>query len=89
MTVAVSLPTILRTYTGGEAQVVVEAETVREVLEELTERFPGLGERLLHDDGTMHRFVNVYVGDEDARFLQGLDTPVHGEVAIVPAVSGG
>jgi sulfur-carrier protein len=89
--VRVKVPTILRTHTGGEGQVDGEGGTVREVLEDLEGRFPGIRARLVTDDGALHRFVNVYVNDEDVRYLGSLETEVSdGDVvSILPAVAGG
>jgi molybdopterin synthase sulfur carrier subunit len=89
--VRVKVPTILRTHTGGEGQVDGEGGTVREVLEDLEGRFPGIRARLVTDNGALHRFVNVYVNDEDVRYLGSLETEVSdGDVvSILPAVAGG
>jgi MoaD family protein len=91
MAVTVKIPTQLRAATGGESETAVEGATVGEVLTALYDRFDGLRERLAGDDGQLRRFVNVYVGGEDIRFLDGLDTAVAagGEVTILPAVAGG
>ncbi len=91
MTATVRVPTTLRTLTGGEGQVVVDGSTLGEVLEALEAAHPGFKDRLLDDDGKLRRFVNVFVADDDVRFLDGLDTPVPagGTVSIVPAVAGG
>jgi molybdopterin converting factor small subunit len=91
MTVSVRIPTTLRTLTGGQAEVKTEGETVRDVFAGLDAAHPGFSERLLDADGGLRRFVNVFVADDDIRFLDGLDTPVpDGEtVAIIPAVAGG
>jgi molybdopterin converting factor small subunit len=91
MTVSVRIPTTLRTLTGGESEVKTEGATVRDVLAGLDAAHPGFSERLLDADGGLRRFVNVFVADDDIRFLDGLDTPVpEGEtVAIIPAVAGG
>ena len=91
MTVQVRIPTILRSYTGGAAEVTAAAGTLREVIAGLDATYPGLGSRIIDDGGNLRRFVNVYVGDEDVRFAQGLDTRVpHGErVSVIPAVAGG
>ena len=91
MSVTVKIPTQLRSVTGGEAEMAVdEAATVGEVLDGLYDRFDGLRDRIA-EDGGLRRFVNVYVGGEDIRFLEGLDTPVSDgdEVTILPAVAGG
>ena len=87
----VRIPTQLRTLTGGEGIVEVSGTTVAEVLKALDAAHAGFAERLFDDDGGLRRFVNVFVDDEDVRFLQNLDTEV-GEkstVSIVPAVAGG
>ena len=91
MSVTVRVPTTLRTLTAGSAEVSVDGSTVAEVLDGLEGTHPGFKERLLDDGGQLRRFVNVFVADDDVRFLQGLDTPVpDGEtVAIIPAVAGG
>ena len=91
MPVTVRVPTTLRTLTGGASEVSVEGATVGEVFEQLEAAHPGFAERLLDDDGGLRRFVNVFVADDDVRFLEGLATPVpDGEtVAIIPAVAGG
>ncbi len=90
MSVNVKIPTQLRAATGGEAVAVVDGATVAEVLDALYERFGELKARIADDDG-LRRFVNVYVGGEDIRFLDGLATPVSdgAEVTILPAVAGG
>jgi molybdopterin synthase sulfur carrier subunit len=91
MSVTVKIPTQLRAVTGGEAETQVEeASTVGEVLDGLYERFEGLRDRIA-EDGGLRRFVNVYVGGEDIRFLDGLETAVSDgdEVTILPAVAGG
>jgi molybdopterin synthase sulfur carrier subunit len=91
MSVTVRVPTTLRTLTGGVSEVAVEGGTVGEVVAALEASYPGFRDRLLDDAGKLRRFVNVFVSDDDVRFLQGLDTPVPaGEtVSIVPAVAGG
>jgi molybdopterin converting factor small subunit len=76
MTVSVRIPTILRTFTGGAAEVTADSGTLREVLAGLDASYPGIGGRIVDDSGQLRRFVNVYVGEEDVRFAQGLDTPV-------------
>ena len=90
-TVQVRIPTILRSYTGGAAEVTAAEGTVREVIAGLDAAYPGLAGRLLDEGGQLRRFVNVYVGDEDVRFAQGLDTPVvaGARVSVIPAVAGG
>ena len=91
MTVSVRIPTTLRTLTGGQSQVALNGANVRDVLANLDGAHPGFADRLLDDDGNLRRFVNVFVADDDIRFLDGLDTPVpDGEtVSIIPAVAGG
>ena len=91
MAVKVRIPTQLRELTGGAAEVDVEGATVAEVLKQLEARHPGFAERLYDDEGQLRRFVNVFVADEDIRFLDGLSTPVaEGQaVSIIPAVAGG
>ena len=90
MPVTVRIPTQLRAVTGGEAETDVEGETVGEVLDALFDRYGDLQDRIC-EDGDLRRFVNVYVGGEDIRFLSGLDTEVADgdEVTILPAVAGG
>jgi molybdopterin converting factor small subunit len=91
MTVSVRIPTILRGYTGGTAVVTSAPGTVRDVIAGLDAEYPGIGGRLLDDTGHLRRFVNVYVGEEDIRLAQGLDTlvPAGGQVSVIPAVAGG
>ena len=90
MSVEVRIPTILRSYTGGEKAVEGSGATLDELVSDLESRNPGLRERIV-EDGQLRRFVNVYVNDEDVRFLGGLATPVaDGDaVTILPAVAGG
>ena len=90
MAVRVRIPTQLREATGGESVASVDGATVGEVLDALYQRFGELRSRIA-EDGGLRRFVNVYVGSEDIRFLDGLDTPVSDgdEVTILPAVAGG
>ena len=91
MSVSVRIPTILRSYTGGSAEVTAPDGTLREVIAGLDADYPGLGGRILDDAGKLRRFINVYVGEEDVRFAQGLDTPVAAgaQVSVIPAVAGG
>ena len=91
MSVSVRIPTILRNFTGGAAEVSAEGATVREVLDKIDGDYPGIKGRILGDDGKIRRFVNVYVGDEDVRFADGLDTavPQGAQVSVIPAVAGG
>jgi molybdopterin converting factor small subunit len=90
MPVTVSIPTILRTHTGGEKRVTATGSTLAAVIADLDLRHPGLGERLI-SEGKLHRFVNIYVDDEDVRFSGGLGTEVSdgSTVTILPAVAGG
>lgn len=87
----VKLPTILRPHTGGERDVDAQGTTLRELLADLETRYPGITEMVLTDDGALHRFVNVYVNDEDVRYLGSLETEVRpgDTVSILPAVAGG
>ena len=91
MSVIVRLPTILRSYTGGEAEVVGEGATLKDVLHDLETRHSGLLTRVLDDNGKIRRFVNVYVNEEDVRFEQGLETPTPAgtSVSVLAAVAGG
>ncbi|HET9769525.1 MAG TPA: ubiquitin-like small modifier protein 1 [Acidimicrobiia bacterium] len=91
MATTVRIPTALRTLTGGSGEVSVEGSTVGEILKSLDAAHPGMAERLFDDTGALRRFVNVFVADEDIRFLDGLSTPVtEGQaVSIIPAVAGG
>ncbi|MDQ1748465.1 MAG: sulfur-carrier protein [Frankiaceae bacterium] len=92
MAVTVRVPTILRSYTGGESEVSVDgAATLTELLDALEANHPGIRARVLDDDGKLRRFVNLYVGDEDVRFAGGLQTPTPDgvTVSIIPAVAGG
>ncbi|GAB2780503.1 MoaD/ThiS family protein [Nocardioides salsibiostraticola] len=91
MSVSVRIPTILRTYTGGESEVTAEGETLSGVLAHLESQYAGISARVLDDNGKLRRFVNVYVGSEDVRFLDDLDTatPAGSQVSIIPAVAGG
>ncbi|MGH7363660.1 MAG: ubiquitin-like small modifier protein 1 [Candidatus Methylomirabilales bacterium] len=90
-TIEVHVPQILRKHTGGAKTLKASGQTVREVLEDLERQHPGFRERVLEDGGRLHRFVNIYVNDEDVRFIQTLDTPLKdGDVlSILPAVAGG
>ena len=91
MSIAVKVPTILRTYTGGAADVSVEGATLADALADLDRQFPGIGARVLDDSGKLRRFVNVYVNDDDVRFLEDLATatPDGSSISIIPAVAGG
>ena len=91
MPVKVKVPTIFRSFVGGEAVVEGTGRTVRDLLEDLDHRYPGIKGTIITDEGTLHRFVNLYVNDEDVRFIGSLDTSVdEGDtVSILPAVAGG
>ncbi|MEY2590489.1 MAG: sulfur-carrier protein [Acidimicrobiaceae bacterium] len=91
MSVTVRIPTQLRELSGGAAEVSAEGATVAEVLKALEAAHPGFAERLFDDQGELRRFVNVFVADEDIRFLDGVNTDVApgATVSIVPAVAGG
>lgn len=91
MSVTVRVPTTLRTLTAGESELQVDGATVGDVLKNIDAAHPGFADRILDADGGLRRFVNVFVADDDVRFLQGLETLVpDGEVvAIIPAVAGG
>ena len=93
MSVSVRIPTILRTYTGGESEVSVEPaeDTLAGVIESLEAAAPGIRARVLDDAGALRRFVNVYVDDDDVRFTDGLATPTPAgtKISIIPAVAGG
>ncbi len=90
MAIEVRIPTILRTYTDGAKQVEGTGSTLDELITDLEQRHAGLRARLV-DDGSLRRFVNVYLNDEDVRFLSGLETPVKDgdTVTVLPAVAGG
>jgi molybdopterin synthase sulfur carrier subunit len=89
--VQVNLPTVLRSHAGGAKAVSVEGSTVGQVLVALTGEYPGLSGQVINGDGTLHKFVNVYLNDDDVRYLSSLDTPVSDadEISILPAVAGG
>jgi molybdopterin converting factor small subunit len=91
MAVTVSIPTALRQYAGGAASVTLESGPVGQLLANLVELHPQLGKQLYNEQGQLRNFVNVYVGDEDIRYLQGIETTVpDGEtVSIIPAIAGG
>ncbi len=91
MSVAVRLPTVLRAHAGGQAVVEINGSTIGEVLTTLVEQHPGLSGQVIGEDGTLNKFVNIYVNDDDVRYLQQLDTPVKDgdEISILPAVAGG
>lgn len=91
MAIEVRIPTILRTYTGGSKVVEGAGDTLDALFSDLEGRHPGLRGRLVNDDGGLHRFVNIYVNDEDVRFLGGLTTSLKDgdSVTVLPAVAGG
>ena len=91
MSVEVRIPTVFRKFTDQKATVSVEAGTISSVIDQLDQRYPGFGKQLLGDDGELHRFVNVYVNDEDIRYLEKLDTKAdEGDtVSLLPSVAGG
>jgi molybdopterin converting factor small subunit len=91
MSITVKVPTQLRTLTDGAPEVTATGSTIADVVSDLESRHPGFGERLLDDSGSLRRFVNLYLDDEDVRFLKGLDTEVRegARLSIIPAVAGG
>ena len=91
MAVSVLIPTPLRNLTGGQDTVSMDATSVSTLVDTLEQQHPGMGGRLRGDDGSLRRFINIYVNDEDIRFLQGADTPLKDgdQVSIVPAIAGG
>lgn len=91
MTSTVRIPTILRSYTEGASEVTADGETLQGLLDSLEVSHPGIRARVLDDNGELRRFVNVYLGNDDVRFLQGLSTPTPdgSQVSIIPAVAGG
>ncbi|MCZ4118691.1 MoaD/ThiS family protein [Streptomyces sp. H39-S7] len=91
MSASVRIPTILRTYTGGQSEVPAEGSTLSEILASLEKNHTGISARVLDDTGKLRRFVNIYVNDDDVRFSEGLQTsvPDGANVSIIPAVAGG
>jgi sulfur-carrier protein len=89
--VEVRIPTVLRKFTQGDAVVELEPGTIAGLIDQLESRYPGMKQQLMTDHGDLHRFVNVYVNDEDARYLEKLDTKVSegDKVALLPSVAGG
>jgi molybdopterin synthase sulfur carrier subunit len=87
----IRIPTPLRKLTNNQEEVIASGTTLGAILEELNATYPGLGERILDEQGTIRRFVNIFVNDEDVRFLQEKETPVNEAdiVSIVPAIAGG
>ena len=90
-TVDIRIPTILRVHTGGAAKVAVTGATVGEILTDLTSQFPGIAGQIVTEDGNLHKFVNLYVNDDDVRYIGKLEAPIKdGDViSILPAVAGG
>jgi len=91
MTATIRIPTQLRSLTGGSGEVPATGESVGDALRALDSAFPGFADRIFAEDGQLRRFVNVFLGDEDVRFLQGLETPLPpgASLSLVPAVAGG
>jgi molybdopterin synthase sulfur carrier subunit len=91
MSVRVRVPTILRTYTKGDAEVDADGATLADVIDALDRDYPGIKGRIVDEQGALRRFVNVYVGNDDVRFLDGLETPTPdgSSVSVIPAVAGG
>ena len=91
MAVKVRIPTPLRKLTGGSSEVLAEGRTVSEVLADLETKYPGIKERICEGDGTLRKFVNLYLNDEDIRFKENMKTGVkdNDEISIVPAIAGG
>jgi len=89
--VKVRIPTPLRILTGGKSDVETAASTIQTMIDSLNGQFPGLKDRVCDEQGEIRRFVNIYLNEEDIRFLQGKDTPLRegDEVSIVPAIAGG
>jgi molybdopterin synthase sulfur carrier subunit len=91
MAVSVRIPTILRTYTDGASEVTAEGGTLAEVLDNLDSNYSGIRGRIIDEAGELRRFVNVYVGNDDVRFLDNLTTatPDGSQISVIPAVAGG
>jgi molybdopterin converting factor small subunit len=91
MSVSVRIPTILRTYTGGESEVSATGDTLSAVLDDLEASYSGIRGRIIDESGALRRFVNVYVGNDDVRFLENLETPTPDgvQISVIPAVAGG
>ena len=91
MSISLKIPTPLRRMTNGESTVDVDGTNLIECIDSLDAQYPGIKERLVSDNGELHRFVNIYVNGEDIRFIDGIKTPIKtgDEVSIVPAVAGG
>ena len=91
MSVSIRIPTILRTYTGGESEVTANGDTLAAILDDLDSNYAGIKGRIVDEQGELRRFVNVYVGNDDVRFLENLDTatPEGTQISVIPAVAGG
>lgn len=91
MTVEVQIPAVLKKLTGGAKSVKGNGQTVRELLDNLDHEYPGIKQQLTGEGGELHRFVNIYLNDEDIRFLEQMDTPLKDgdTVSILPAIAGG
>ncbi len=91
MAATVKLPTILRKHAGNEAKVSAEGDTLSALLANLEASYPGITKNVINPDGGLHRFINVYLNDEDVRYLGSLETPIKDgdTVSILPAVAGG
>jgi sulfur-carrier protein len=91
MPIEVRIPTVLRKHTDGEKTVTGDGTTVRELIDDLESRHGGLKSALVGEEGSLHRFINLYVNDEDVRFLGGIETPLSDgdTVSVLPAVAGG
>ena len=91
MSVSVRIPTILRTYTWGESEVAASGDTLAAVLDDLDSNYSGIKGRIVDEQGELRRFVNVYVGNDDVRFLESLETqtPEGTQISVIPAVAGG
>jgi molybdopterin synthase sulfur carrier subunit len=91
VSVSVRIPTSLRTYTGGDSEVSASGSTVAEILDDLDRNYNGIKDRILDEQGEVRRFVNVYVGNDDVRFLDNLATPTPDgtQISVIPAVAGG
>ncbi|CAN5328447.1 MAG: MoaD/ThiS family protein [Euzebyales bacterium] len=91
MAIEVRVPTVLRTHTGGEKRITGDGATLQELIDDLERRNSGLKPAIVGGDGQLHRFINLYVNDEDVRFLGGIATPLEDgdSVSILPAVAGG
>lgn len=91
MSVEVRIPTVLRKYTNGESTIEAQGSDLLGVLEDVEKRYPGFKPQVLSEDGKLHRFINVYLNDEDVRFLKSLETGISAGdvVSILPAVAGG